>query len=108
MAANTQPTALSRERRADATRHAMLAAAGRIFAESGLDGARTDRIASAAGVNKAMLYYYFKSKDLLFLAVLEANFKEFQRRAAEALSSEAPAGAVLLRFVETHFDFISS
>ena len=59
----------------------------RIFARSGLDGARTDAIAAAAGVNKAMLYYYFKSKDLLYSAVLENHFKEFHRRAMEVLDA---------------------
>ena len=67
-------------RRAGA-RAAILAAAGRIFARSGLEGARTDAIARSAGVNKAMLYYYFRSKDLLYLAVLEEHFVEFHRRA---------------------------
>ena len=45
------------------SREAILLAAERIFAESGLAGARTDAIAAAAGVNKALLYYYFKSKS---------------------------------------------
>ena len=51
------------------TRAAILAAAEQIFAKAGLDGARTDAIAAAAGVNKALLYYYFKSKDGLYEAV---------------------------------------
>jgi len=98
----------SRPRRASETRATILAAASRIFAQSGLDGARTDAIAAAAQVNKAMLYYYFKSKDSLFLAVLEGHFREFHRRGMEVLAAPGPAGDTLLRFVETHFDFISS
>src|SRR5258707_1039188 len=97
-----------RPRRGMDSRDAILAAASRIFARSGLDGARTDAIAAAAGVNKAMLYYYFKSKDLLYFAVLENHFKEFHRRAMDVLASKGPAGSTLLQFVETHFDFISS
>ncbi|HAP42855.1 MAG: hypothetical protein A2087_00120 [Spirochaetes bacterium GWD1_61_31] len=41
----------------------ILEAAARIFAEKGFDGARVDEIAKAAQVNKALIYYYFKSKD---------------------------------------------
>ena len=93
------------KRRAGA-RAAILAAAGRIFARSGLEGARTDAIARSAGVNKAMLYYYFRSKDLLYLAVLEEHFAEFHRLAMELLGQKASAGDLVLRFVETHFDFI--
>ena len=88
------------------TRAAILAAAADAFAESGLAGARTDAIASAAGVNKAMLYYYFQSKARLFEAVVENHFAEFNRRALEVLAEDGPARSVLLHYVNLHFDFI--
>src|SRR5581483_10876543 len=94
-------------RRAE-TRAAILAAAADAFAQDGLAGARTDAIAAAAGVNKAMLYYYFKSKDHLFEAVVEDHFEEFNRRALAVLESHGQAGAVLLEYVGLHFDFIST
>jgi TetR/AcrR family transcriptional regulator len=90
------------------TRGAILAAAGRVFAEGGLAGARTDAIAAAAGVNKAMLYYYFKSKSQLYEAVVEEHFAELNRRALAVLTSPGRAGDVLLRYVDTYFDFISA
>ena len=90
------------------TRAAILAAAERQFAEAGLAGARTDAIAAAAGVNKAMLYYYFQSKQRLYLAVLEEHFREFNRQALALLASPGSAREVLLRYVSLHFDFISS
>jgi TetR/AcrR family transcriptional regulator len=107
--ARSKPAVTGRnaKRRAGA-RAAILAAAGRIFASSGLEGARTDAIARSAGVNKAMLYYYFRSKDLLYLAVLEEHFMEFHRMAMEVLGQKSSAGELVLRFVETHFDFIGS
>lgn len=43
------------------------------FAQKGFDGARVDAIAAVAGVNKALLYYYFKSKA----GLLEALFEDF-------------------------------
>lgn len=90
------------------TRAAILRAAERIFAEAGLEGARTDAIAAAATVNKAMLYYYFKSKDGLYRAVLEANAVEFHRRAMEVLAGPGSPRDVLLRYVSNHFDFIGA
>src|ERR1700726_3532416 len=87
-----------RPHRAAETRASILAAAARIFANSGLDGARIDAIAAAAGVNKAMLYYYFKSKDLLYAAVLERHFKEWHGRAMEVLTSGGSARSTLLQF----------
>lgn len=59
---------------AERTRLQILDAAAREFARSGLGGARVDRIAAQAGVNVRMLYYYFSSKDALFLAVLERAY----------------------------------
>jgi len=66
----------------------ILAAAEQAFAERGLAGARTDQIARAAKVNKALLYYYFKSKDELYGAVLNSLFRE-QRASIE--SARAPS-----------------
>ncbi|HUU15010.1 MAG TPA: TetR/AcrR family transcriptional regulator [Terriglobia bacterium] len=90
------------------TRAAILQAAERIFAEVGEAGARTETIAAAAGVNKAMLHYYFQSKDGLYRAVLDEHFKQFHRQAMEVLSSRGPAREILLRYVGMHFDFISA
>ena len=53
------------------TRAKILEAATDEFTKHGLGGARVDRIAKRAGTNERMLYYYFLSKDQLFLTVLE-------------------------------------
>jgi len=101
-----KPTA--RRQRSARTRLAILTAAERIFAQAGLAGARTERIAASAGVNKAMLYYYFRSKEDLYQAVLEDHFRAFNQQALELLSERGSAAAVLLRYIGLHFDFISS
>ncbi|MBN9462958.1 MAG: TetR family transcriptional regulator [Burkholderiales bacterium] len=62
----------------DATRQAILRAATTEFAQHGLAGARVDRIAERAGVNKRMLYYYFGQKEGLFLAVLEGAYQRIR------------------------------
>ncbi len=66
-------------RDAERTRRAILAAATDEFARHGLGGARVDRIAARAKSNKRMLYYYFGSKEKLFLAVLEQAYDNIRR-----------------------------
>jgi len=70
-----------RSRDADRSQLAILASARDEFAERGLAGARMDSIAARAGLNKRLIYYYFGSKDDLFLAVLERTYADI--RAAE-------------------------
>jgi TetR/AcrR family transcriptional regulator len=100
--------AAPRQARSVETRAAILSAAEQIFARAGLEGARTDAIAAEAGVNKALLYYYFKSKGGLYEAVVEDHFREFNRQALEVLSAPGSARTVLLRYVSLYFDFISA
>lgn len=65
-------TAKSRPRDAEGTRRRILDAAIAEFAEHGIAGARVDRIAAAAQINKAMIYTYYTNKDGLFDAVFDA------------------------------------
>jgi TetR/AcrR family transcriptional regulator len=58
-------------------------AANIVFQEKGMDGARMQDIANKAGINKALLHYYFRTKDLLFEAV-------FQKVAGSLLNKFAP------------------
>ena len=62
----------------DRTRRRILDAATEQFARHGLGGARVDRIAERSGANKRMLYYYFGSKENLFLAALEASYERIR------------------------------
>ncbi|MCC3327315.1 TetR/AcrR family transcriptional regulator [Nocardia abscessus] len=64
-------------KRSDATRQALLRAARDEFARYGLAGARVDRIAEAAGVNKERIYGLFGSKDKLFDVILIDTLREF-------------------------------
>jgi AcrR family transcriptional regulator len=92
-------------RDADRTRSAILAAATAEFAVNGLAGARVDRIAEVSGANKRMIYYYFNSKDELYLAVLEEAYtamRESERTLQ--LGHLAPVPAIR-RLVEFKFDF---
>lgn len=63
--------------RSDATKRALLRAARDEFARYGLAGARVDRIADTAGVNKERIYGLFGSKDKLFDVILIDTMREF-------------------------------
>lgn len=90
------------------TRAAILKSALEEFAHEGIAGARTDEIARRAGVNKALLYYYFKDKDGLYAAALEQVFSGLYDRVAPVLDDpELPPKQKLLRYVAAHFDYIA-
>jgi TetR/AcrR family transcriptional regulator len=93
-------------RRADRTRKSILRAAIREFSAHGLAGARTDAIAESAKVNKALLYYYFKSKSGLYAAAIEEISGTVVERALAALDPGRSAGDRLLRTALNHFDRI--
>lgn len=78
----------ARPRDADRSQAAILLAAREEFAGHGLAGARMDRIAERADVNKRLIYYYFGSKDDLFLAVLEGVYADI-RTAEQQLHLDA-------------------
>jgi AcrR family transcriptional regulator len=65
------------------TEDKIFTAATDVFEERGMDGARMQDIADRAGINKALLHYYFRTKDLLFEAV-------FQKLAGKMLSRFSP------------------
>ena len=81
-------------------------AAERIFAEHGVDGARTDAIARAARVNKALLYYYFKSKEDLHRFTLETLLQEMRVQLETGMKESASPRERLLNFVNGYFDFM--
>ena len=91
-----------------ATVQRIVAAAERIFAERGLAGARTDEIAKAAGVNKALLYYYFGSKGNLHRFVLESLFSQLLVAIECAPAEGSLPRQRLLAYVNGYFDFVSS
>ncbi|HEX9132976.1 MAG TPA: helix-turn-helix domain-containing protein [Ktedonobacteraceae bacterium] len=67
------------------TRSRILAAAGRVFARQGYNGATLDEVAAEAGLTKGAIYWHFVSKSDLFLALLEAYCQEQVALLPEAL-----------------------
>ncbi len=96
MASSTQTRTQSE--RADHTRARILDAAVREFSENGLAGARTEQIAEIAGVNKALLYYYFKSKEALYRAALETVAQRVLEMSLSALTADRSPGEQIVQF----------
>ncbi len=89
------------------TRAAILEAALKEFAMEGIAGARTDAIARAAGVNKALLYYYFEDKETLYGAALDYVFGGLTERLEEALKPELTPRQKILAYARAHFDYMA-
>jgi TetR/AcrR family transcriptional regulator len=100
------PTTDAQAERSAETRGRILDAALSEFAANGLAGARTEHIAVAAGVNKALLYYYFESKEKLYSAALEMVAGRVRDRSMAVFLRDASPGERLLRAALDHFDRI--
>ena len=69
------------------TRDKIVAAALQEFAAHGKEGARVDQIAASAGVNKAMIYYHFKSKEELHREVVASHYNRFRDHVVNILDN---------------------
>jgi TetR/AcrR family transcriptional regulator len=94
--------------RPEQSRAAILQAAVREFSQEGVAGARTDAIARAAKVNKALLYYYFKDKEALYGAVLDQVFGGLIACVGEVLSRDLPPREKIVAYAGAHFDYVAS
>jgi len=88
------------------TREKILATAQQIFIEKGKDGARMQEIADLAEVNKAMLFYYFSNKDLLYLEVLRSVVRRLFEKVNEVVISEQTPRKKLEQYVEAYINFL--
>jgi len=103
-----------REAQAEATREAILRAATKVFARYGYDGGSVEKISKAARSYDRMIYYYFGSKEGLFIAVLEGIYKRMDdAEAAIAMDASRPVEALteVIRFVLGYYrrnpDFVT-
>ena len=78
------------------------------FAEKGLAGARIDEIAAATHTSKRMIYYYFESKEGLYLAALEESYRRMREIESEQHLDDLEPEAALRRLVEFTFDHHAS
>lgn len=103
-----RPSRMGSRGQPEESRASILLAAAKEFAELGVAGARTDAIAREAGVNKALLYYYFRDKDTLYGAVLDDAFSGLKSAVFQVLDSDLPPREKILAYAGAYFDFIAS
>ena len=103
-----------RELAAQATRESILRAATKVFAKSGFAGGKVEQISKAAGSHDRMIYYYFGSKEALYVAVLEEMYRRFNEAESKlVLDIAQPIDALraVVRFMwgyyQRHPEFIT-
>jgi len=77
-----------------------------IFVDKGYDGSRMQEIADKAGINKALLHYYFRSKDKLFSRVFAHVFAEIIEALAVILDNSQTMEQLITDFVNVYIDFL--
>lgn len=88
------------------TELAILASALQEFSRHGRQGARMQDIADGAGLNKALIHYYFRSKDRLYQEVFTFVFQSYFMQIAEAIRTEDGFEAALRRFIHRYIDLL--
>ncbi len=86
----------------------IIEAALKEFAQYGFDGARMERIAKRAKLNKAMIYYHFKGKEALYEEILTGTFKKVHDLIKDNLPQEKDPVDQLCAMIATYTDFIDS
>lgn len=90
----------------ETTEQQILEAAKSVFQAKGLDGARMQEIADQAGINKAMLHYYYRSKDLLFEAVFKSAFSLLAPQLNAILNDDSAIEDKIKNFTYNYISFM--
>jgi AcrR family transcriptional regulator len=88
------------------TEEKIIEAAEKVFIEKGLAGARMQEIADEAGINKALLHYYYRSKDKLFEMVFKLAFKAMAPNLMKAFIGSENLFVKIERFIHTYLGII--
>lgn len=81
-------------------------AAKSVFLEKGFDGAKMQNIADTAGINKALLHYYYRSKEKLFDVVFSQILNQFFIKMGEVWETELSIEEKISAFIDTYVDFL--
>jgi len=90
----------------ESTETAILNAAKSVFQSKGMDGARMQEIANKAGINKSMLHYYYRSKQLLFEAVFRNAFSLLAPELSKVLNDDTSIEVKIRNFTSNYISFI--
>lgn len=96
-----------KKEKAKNTEKQILNAAKNIFQTKGMNGARMQEIADEAGINKAMLHYYYRSKQLLFEAVFKNAFSLLAPQLNTILNDDSTIKEKVIKFTHNYISFIS-
>jgi TetR/AcrR family transcriptional regulator len=94
-------------RDSDTSQERILAAAKKVFLAKGLAGARMQDIADEAGINKALLHYYFRSKEKLFEMIFKEALNQFFPKIVGIIGSDAPLFEKIEFFCREYIDMLS-
>ena len=92
---------------ADSTEQKIFDAAHEVFVQKGMDGAKMQEIADRAGINKALLHYYYRSKDKLYEAVARAVIGRAAPMISQLIESDKPLEEKIRHFIEFYISIIS-
>lgn len=81
-------------------------AAAEVFEEKGYDGARMQEIADRASINKALLHYYYRSKEQLFRAVYRVLLKKMFEKTGVIFNEDLSFAEKIRRFLDEHIEFL--
>lgn len=90
----------------DNTEDKIIDAATDVFVQKGMDGARMQEIADRAGINKALLHYYFRSKEKLFDAIFTKLVGIAFPRIGQILFSDLPLSEKIEQVIDTYLDLL--
>jgi len=93
-------------KKADSTEEKILLAAKKIFLLNGMAGARMQDIADEAGINKAMLHYYFRNKEQLFEMIFKEALNEFFPRVIGIIESDTPLFTKIENFCRGYIEMM--
>jgi AcrR family transcriptional regulator len=88
------------------TEERIFEAATDVFVDKGMDGARMQDIASHAGINKALLHYYYRTKDQLFNAVFEMIAAKVLKKFAPVFDEKLTLEEKIMFFFKEHIAFL--
>ena len=88
------------------TEQKILEAAQEVFLNKGMEGSRMQEIADEAGINKALLHYYFRSKEKLFMEVIKSHVGDFIPKVFNILWEDLPIDKKIKKFADEYISFI--
>ena len=94
------------ETKKDSTEDKILEAAKNVFVAKGMEGARMQEIADEAGINKALLHYYFRSKERLFEAIFSEIIKFAFPKITRIVQSEEPIITKIEQVIDAYIDLL--